>query len=140
MVGHKLLVVDDEAEDRERTRRFLEAKGYSVTVAASGKEALDKVKAAPSYFSVIILDYQMDGMDGADTTGELVRINPDLLILIYSGKHDMDAFLLPFRKGACAFVKKGESLDVFQAQLAVLCAKYDETRRTVAANEIGHGE
>ena len=57
-----VLVVDDEADTRHRTRQMLEKHGWTVVEAANGAEALDKVAYAVP--RVILLDLNMPVMDG----------------------------------------------------------------------------
>ena len=58
----KILIIDDDADILDITRAFLEAKGYKVVQARSGKEALKKVKATKP--GLILLDVMMPKMDG----------------------------------------------------------------------------
>ena len=59
-----VLVVDDEADMRHRTRQVLEKHGWSVVEAANGLDALETVKRAVP--RVILLDLNMPVMDGFD--------------------------------------------------------------------------
>ena len=64
-----VLVVDDEADTRYRSRQALEKNGWSVVEAANGREGLDQV--AKSIPRVILLDLNMPLMDGFDFLREL---------------------------------------------------------------------
>jgi two-component system response regulator (stage 0 sporulation protein F) len=78
-----ILVVDDEPQVRVVIARGLTALGYRVREAAGGEEALAIVRAdAPS---LVILDYVMPGMDGAETARRIAEIDPDLPILFSTG-------------------------------------------------------
>ena len=70
MEGKKILVVDDDLDIRDSMQAILESKEYSVTVAASKNEAMEKAKAEkPDLF---ILDVMMDTwQDGFDMAREL---------------------------------------------------------------------
>ena len=57
-----ILVVDDEASQRDLLAGFLRNKGYTVTTAASGKEAVEKNVATG--FDLAILDLKMPELDG----------------------------------------------------------------------------
>ena len=59
-----VLVVDDEADTRHRTRHVLEKHGWMVVEASNGAEALERVKHAIP--RVILLDLNMPVMDGFD--------------------------------------------------------------------------
>lgn len=70
MEGAKILVVDDDKDIRDSLQAILESKEYSVTVAASKNEAMEKANAQkPDLF---ILDVMMDTwQDGFDMAREL---------------------------------------------------------------------
>jgi signal transduction histidine kinase/DNA-binding response OmpR family regulator len=60
---HRVLVVDDQAEDRSLLRRMIEAcEGYEVVEAAGGQEAIDLIRQVCPH--VIILDLMMPKVDG----------------------------------------------------------------------------
>lgn len=65
-----LLVVDDRREIRFLVRELLVASGARVEVAASGQQAIDKVRATRNgrEFDAIVMDIQMPQMDGLDAT------------------------------------------------------------------------
>ena len=60
----RVLVVDDDASDRQVVERTLAARGYPVQAAANGREALARIDAegAPQ---LVLLDLMMPEMDGA---------------------------------------------------------------------------
>lgn len=58
----RILVVDDDEATHHMLRRVLQGKGWAVSEAAGGKEALDKIAANPP--ALVLLDLMMPGMDG----------------------------------------------------------------------------
>ncbi len=60
----KLLVVDDNPQNRDLLRRSLTSSGYAVEVAEGGAEALEKINRA--HYDLILLDQVMPGMSGLD--------------------------------------------------------------------------
>ena len=58
----EVLVVDDEAQTRERLRTVLQREGWRVTEAANGAEALEQVQRSPP--ALVLLDLTMPVMDG----------------------------------------------------------------------------
>jgi len=67
--GVRVLVVDDNAVNREVARAVLEQVGAEVTLAEGGAEAL--LVAASQPFDVVLLDYRMPDMDGSETLRRL---------------------------------------------------------------------
>ena len=65
----KILWVDDEIESLESQKRFLEAKGYAVTMLSNGPDALEFLRAQP--VDVVLLDETMPGMTGLETLSRI---------------------------------------------------------------------
>lgn len=61
-MAHHILVVDDEEDIRNLVAVMLNADGYQVVLASTGKEALQALEGAP--IDLIVLDVMMPGMDG----------------------------------------------------------------------------
>ena len=66
----KVLVVDDNSFNLKVASGFLQAYRVQVTLAMSGKEAIDKVKAYPE-FDIIFMDHMMPEMDGIEATKQI---------------------------------------------------------------------
>ena len=79
-----ILVVDDDQNTRRYLNAVLEAENYSVTLAESGKAALDVMSR--EYIDLIILDIMMPEMDGYEFTNILREGNSDLPILMVTAK------------------------------------------------------
>ncbi len=75
---HKILVVDDTPANVKLLVDVLSAKGFDVTAAVNGQEALDKVAQNPP--DLILLDIMMPGLSGYDVCRKL-RENPDTALL-----------------------------------------------------------
>lgn len=78
-----ILVVDDEMQVRAMIGRALTELGYPVEEAASGPEALARIAEQPP--ELVILDYVMPGMDGAETARRIAATDPDLPIIFSTG-------------------------------------------------------
>ncbi|MBI1797480.1 MAG: PAS domain S-box protein [Candidatus Eisenbacteria bacterium] len=80
-----ILLVDDEATLARMQRRQLEHLGYAVTVHTSSPEALEAFRADPTRFDLLITDDTMPRMTGTMLAGEMLRLRPDLPVLMVSG-------------------------------------------------------
>lgn len=81
----KLLVVDDDKNQGLLYKIDLEDDGHEVTLASSGPEGLDAIKASRP--DLIVLDISMPGMDGIETLGKILaqdRTLPVILNTAYS--------------------------------------------------------
>jgi two-component system NtrC family sensor kinase len=70
-----ILVIDDEEGIRETLAEILENEEHQVTLATSGREALERIDAAP--FDVILSDIRMPDMDGLSLHEKIQQRWPD---------------------------------------------------------------
>ncbi len=61
----QVMIVDDDLSIRETVEIVLNTKGYSICVAESGRECLDKLRSG--FRGLILMDVMMPGLDGWDT-------------------------------------------------------------------------
>ncbi|UCH84817.1 MAG: bifunctional response regulator/alkaline phosphatase family protein, partial [Candidatus Latescibacterota bacterium] len=80
MADQHILWVDDEIEHLKSHIRFLEGKGYRVSTAANGEDALRMV--GEDKFDVLLLDESMPGMGGLETLNEIKEIEPSLQVVM----------------------------------------------------------
>lgn len=84
-----ILLVDDEHGILEWGREFLKNYGYSVATAENGEKAITKMRKSISQsgngFDLVILDLNMPGIGGYKCFQELVKIKPEIKVIIASG-------------------------------------------------------
>ena len=83
--GELLLLVDDEAANRDVAQTILARHGYRVLVAASGAEAVSIFIPRTGEIRLVITDLHMPTIDGAALSHILQRFKPGLKILAMSG-------------------------------------------------------
>jgi PAS domain S-box-containing protein len=110
-----ILVVDDELNVREITKRMLEKLGFDVVLAANGDEAVSAVDQHDN-FAAVILDLTMPNMDGESTFEQIRRRKPHLPVLIASG-YDVKKVSGRFRNGVTSFLQKPFPMHVLSAHL-----------------------
>lgn len=103
-----ILVVDDDADVRELCRDMLEPLGYTVLLAASGREGISRFRENKEAVALVLLDMIMPGMGGNEVFQTLRGIDPALKIMLCSGySHNgfagIDSLL---RSGARSFIQK----------------------------------
>jgi PAS domain S-box-containing protein len=81
----RVLYVDDEQALAATVARILESLGYEATVCHNGSEAIERVRAHPQDFDVVLTDFSMPGLSGTDVARELARIRPGLPVVLTSG-------------------------------------------------------
>jgi|GEM_PF-6937816 len=80
-----ILVVDDEEPLLEMTGQTLKRLGYQVLALTSGPEALEAFRARPESFDLVVTDLTMPQMTGVELAQEMLRIRPDLPIVVCTG-------------------------------------------------------
>jgi DNA-binding NarL/FixJ family response regulator len=104
----RVMVVDDHPMWRDAVERDLADAGLHVVgVAATGQEALARFPAARP--DVLLLDLQIPGPDGVQVTGEVVRIDPAVRVLILSASGEQDDVLAAVTAGATGYLVKSAS-------------------------------
>ena len=83
--GERVLFVDDEKPLVELGHRMLERLGYEVESTNSVLAALDRVRANPQGFALVVTDLTMPVMTGLDFAVELLALRPDLPIVLTTG-------------------------------------------------------
>jgi DNA-binding NtrC family response regulator len=104
MPRRKVLVVDDEKNQREIYTLILEADGYEVTTAQSGEHALKL--ARDTDFDLVLTDYKMTGMDGLTLLGELLKLDPSIIVVMMTAHGSVDSVKEALRGGAFDYLEK----------------------------------
>ncbi|GAB4346430.1 MAG: hypothetical protein Kow0089_23810 [Desulfobulbaceae bacterium] len=81
----KILFVDDEFEIVKMSTSMLQYLGYTVYSATSGEKALEILQGEGADADLVICDYSMPGMSGAELAGEILKIRRDLPVILCSG-------------------------------------------------------
>jgi two-component system CheB/CheR fusion protein len=84
--GHeRILFIDDEEMLAEMGKIMLERLGYKVTVRTSSMEALSTFQNQPDQFEAVITDQTMPGLTGVELARRMLRIRPDIPIILCTG-------------------------------------------------------
>ena len=81
----RILLVDDELELLNMEKEMLSRMGYAVTTMNDPAEALKLFAGQPSYYDLVITDMAMPKMTGDTLAGELLRIRPDIAVILCTG-------------------------------------------------------
>jgi PAS domain S-box-containing protein len=80
-----ILLVEDEAALRRLIRRMLTRKGYKVIEACNGGDALANLERSNPKIDMLITDFMMPVMGGAELANKLLEERPDLPVIFLSG-------------------------------------------------------
>ena len=100
----KVLVIDDDAVVGRSFDRVLSDKGYDVSTALSGEEALQTMN--DSEFDVVFTDIKMPGMDGLEVTERIKERCPWTPVVVITGYGTDDNEARAAVLGASGFVRK----------------------------------
>jgi two-component system, cell cycle sensor histidine kinase and response regulator CckA len=109
-----VLVVDDEEMLRKVTRRLLERLGYRVLTAADGEEAVALFRSDAQAADAVLLDMSMPRLDGRATFAELMKIRPDLPVVLSSGFDERDHTPVRPAPSRTAFIQKPYQVDALR--------------------------
>jgi PAS domain S-box-containing protein len=119
-----VLLVDDEEFVRDLGKQILERSGYAVLTADNGKEALSIYSKERDKISLVILDLIMPEMGGKQCLEELLKIDPQIRVLIASGFAENGRTKEAIETGARGFVGKPYNMKgMLQAVREVLDAE-----------------
>src|SRR5437764_262652 len=99
-----LLVVDDNEMNRDMLSRRLQRKGYAVTLAGDGREALDKIGA--TRFDLVLLDVMMPDINGLEVLKRVRETHPAtaLPIIMVTAKDQSEDIVEALKLGASDYV------------------------------------
>jgi DNA-binding NtrC family response regulator len=120
MGGTKVLVVDDELIMRESLAGWLERDGLDVATAASGEEALEKVRE--TRFDILLLDIKMEGMGGLDVLKMVKEDDPHVAVVMITAYGSISTAIEAMKNGATDYLLKPFDPD----ELGVLIEKIVE--------------
>lgn len=99
-----ILVIDDETILRRTIRTALESQGHAVEEAATGAQAVEKVRAARP--DLALLDLRLGRESGLDVLVELERAEPGLAVVVITAYASIDTAVEAMRRGAVDYLPK----------------------------------
>lgn len=113
----KLLVVDDNEDNRDLLARRLERRGYAVDVAVDGSSALAAIERGG--YDLVLLDVMMPGISGVEVLAEVRarRSKAELPVLMATAKSDSEDIVAALAMGANDYVTKPLDFPVVLARI-----------------------
>ncbi|MCH7654850.1 MAG: response regulator [Chloroflexi bacterium] len=100
----KILIVDDAAFMRMKTKKLLAAMGYDVVEASNGAEAVDTYKRTKP--DCVLLDITMPDMDGLTALKLLLALDPNARVTMLTAMGQQTIVLEALQSGAVDFIVK----------------------------------
>lgn len=103
-MSQTILIVDDEPLNLDLLEQELSDLGYGVRKAEDGRAALAQLAAQP--VDLVLLDYQMPGMNGIEVLGKIKTNEPDLPVIIITAYGTIERAVEAIKTGADDFITK----------------------------------
>ena len=130
--GARILVVEDEANERQGLAELLRAWGYEAETAADGMEALEKASSFGP--AVILSDLRMPRMTGMQLLKQLHEAQPGVSFIMLTGQGTIEEAVEATKLGAFNFLEKPLDPKRLQVELRN-CLERSEKERQL---EIAH--
>jgi len=99
-----ILIVDDNVSIHQSMSFILEGKGYAVTTAQDGPEAIEKIKETP--FSIVFMDIKMPLMNGVETYRRIKEFRPEIAVVMMTAYAVEDLVAEALEEGAFGVIYK----------------------------------
>lgn len=119
---YSILIIDDEAAQREILKGFLEKKGFRTLTASSGNEGLAFIDK--EQIDIVLSDYKMPDKTGIEVLEEAKRINPEISFVLMTAYGTIENAVKAMRLGAYDYLSKPVDLD----ELELLIEKIIENK------------
>jgi DNA-binding response OmpR family regulator len=117
-----ILVVDDDALMRRSLAASLGQTGYSVETAATGENAIQSVRRKSP--DLVLLDVGLPGMDGMETLRAMRRDDPNLAVILVTGRRRELDEIVGLEMGADDYITKPFDMDVLLAHIKAVMRRY----------------
>jgi DNA-binding response OmpR family regulator len=98
-----ILVVDDEEKIRAIVRSYLQQEGYQVDEAATGEDAVSKIRERTP--DLVVLDVRLPGIDGMEVLRQVRRVS-DVYVIMLTARTDETDKLIGLEVGADDYMTK----------------------------------
>ena len=115
MAKVRVLLVDDEEDFTDALSERMKERGLDVDVSDNGPDAIEKVRGKG--FDAVVLDLAMPGMDGIETLKRLLGENPDLQVILLTGRATVRAGVNAMSAGAMEFLEKPVDIDLLMTKI-----------------------
>lgn len=138
VVGHTVLIVDDEPEILRTLRNYLRLNDYNVLTAESGAAALEIMRQEKVH--IVLSDIKMPGMSGLELLKRIRAMDFSIQVIMMTGYSTFDITLQALEHGACDYILKPfEDLDDLVHLLEIASERLTRWRRALAGSSRGKG-
>lgn len=131
----KILLVDDEREEREGITYLIQKYNYPLEIkeAQNGMAALEYIKK--HLIDILFTDIKMPKMDGLELAKAVCSYNPKIRIIIFSAYGEFEYAKMALEANAVSYLLKPIELDEFQRVLTDTIAKIEHEQKKAKEEE-----
>ena len=104
MAQEKVLIVEDEDNERTGLAELISSWGYRTDTARDGMEGLDRVAAFSP--SIVLTDMKMPRMSGLELLGKLATADQTIAVIVVTAQGTIDSAVQAMRMGAYDYITK----------------------------------
>ncbi len=124
----RIIIMDDEVQERRRIEQYLVQKGYDVLAVGSIKDAMAAIER--ERFEVFLTDCNIPGVDALETSAAVRKLNPDLAVIIMTAFGTIETAVKAIKAGAYDYLPKPVDLD----QLLLVIERIVERQNLIREN------
>lgn len=137
----KILIVDDEKAVADILKDILSDKERSVNVCYDGPAGIESIQK--NFYDLIIVDLVMPKVGGLDILRYVKKINPDVLVIIFTGHASLETAVMAVKEGAYDYIRKPCKLEEIKIVVENAIEKiklYRENRELLRKLQDSHNE
>ncbi|MBN2461048.1 MAG: sigma-54-dependent Fis family transcriptional regulator [Candidatus Cloacimonetes bacterium] len=119
----KILVIEDDNNQRKLLQDFLDKNGYQTATAADGEEGISVFKQ--NLFDLVITDFRMPRKNGLEVLQEIKKINPLSAVIIITAFSDISDAVSVIKEGAVDYILKPINLQELLNKLKQIRGQID---------------
>lgn len=114
-MGRKILLVEDNRDERELLSELLSSQGHDVETAGTFAEACELLQA--HVFDTVVTDLQLGGRDGLEVIGAVSNFQPGVPVIVVTGHGSLSVAIEALRSGAYDFITKPVDAQLLEVAL-----------------------
>jgi DNA-binding response OmpR family regulator len=121
----KLMIVDDEEDICNFVKQFFGVRGFEVTCAFDGKEAVSIINAVNH--DLVLMDIRMPNLDGIATLAKMREMRPQQKVIMVTCVDDLERMEEAKKLGALEYITKPLVLDELEKKVLSVFKKAEKT-------------
>ncbi len=133
----QLLIIEDDPALGQMLAMHFEDVGFAVEVAQNCRAGLERVQEGR--VELLLLDQQLPDGQGSELIASLLKLDPDLPVIMITGQHDLELAIEAIQRGAADFVHKPIKIAELQQTVERLLRQREAAKQAPACLEAGPG-